>query len=58
MVYTGRQYWVYDANNKLPGYPKPLTDLGLPAFLEYVDGAMMWGHNGKTYFFSGTMYWR
>ncbi|KAG8236649.1 hypothetical protein J437_LFUL016988 [Ladona fulva] len=32
--------------------------IGLPESLEKVDGAMVWGHNSKTYFFSGTMYWR
>ena len=28
-------------------------DMGLPADLARVDGAMRWGHNDKTYFFSG-----
>ena len=27
--------------------------LGLPDTLEKVDGAMKWGYNQKTYFFSG-----
>jgi hypothetical protein len=27
--------------------------LGLPDTLEKVDGAMRWGYNDKTYFFSG-----
>ncbi|KAF4521068.1 hypothetical protein B566_EDAN012367 [Ephemera danica] len=58
IFFIGNQYWLYDANQKEPGYPKPLTDLGLPESLDHVDGAMVWGHNGKTYFFSGTMYWR
>ena len=33
-----------------------LQDMGLPADLERVDGAMRWGHNDKTYFFSGGIF--
>lgn len=51
-------YYVFDANNLMPGYPKPIHHLGLPKELDHIDAAMVWGHNGKTYFFSGTMYWR
>ncbi|XP_071645712.1 matrix metalloproteinase-2 isoform X1 [Temnothorax longispinosus] len=58
VFFIGREYYVFDANNLEPGYPKPLTYLGLPAALQKIDGAMVWGHNGKTYFFSGSMYWR
>ncbi|XP_011864181.1 PREDICTED: matrix metalloproteinase-14-like isoform X2 [Vollenhovia emeryi] len=58
VFFIGREYYVFDANNLEPGYPKPLTYLGLPASLEKIDGAMVWGHNGRTYFFSGPMYWR
>ena len=32
---------------------KSLQKLGLPASLEKIDGAMRWGYNDKTYFFSG-----
>lgn len=58
VFFIGREYYVFNANNLVPGYPKPLTYLGLPASLEKIDGAMVWGHNGRTYFFSGSMYWR
>ncbi|KAH9376622.1 hypothetical protein HPB48_005833 [Haemaphysalis longicornis] len=54
----GVQYWLFNSNKALPGYPRPLTNLGLPASLSHVDAAMVWGHNGKTYFFSGEQYWR
>ncbi|KAH7960273.1 hypothetical protein HPB49_018491 [Dermacentor silvarum] len=56
--FIGRQYWLFSSNRPLPGYPRPLTNLGLPASLTHVDAAMVWGHNGKTYFFSGDQYWR
>ncbi|XP_077510510.1 matrix metalloproteinase-2-like isoform X2 [Amblyomma americanum] len=56
--FIGRKYWLFSSNHPLPGYPRPLTNLGLPASLSHVDAAMVWGHNGKTYFFSGDQYWR
>ncbi|PSN44382.1 hypothetical protein C0J52_10927 [Blattella germanica] len=58
VFFIGKKYYLYNGNQLEWGYPKPLTYLGLPESLEKVDGAMIWGHNGKTYFFSGTMYWK
>lgn len=58
IFFIGKQYWIFDENKALPGYPKPLTDLGIPDDIEKIDAAMVWGHNKKTYLFSGTMYWR
>ncbi|KAL4091884.1 hypothetical protein QTP88_026496 [Uroleucon formosanum] len=58
VFFIGRQYYLFDGNNPLRGYPKPLTTLGLPEELDRVDAAFVWGHNSKTYIFSGTMYWR
>jgi matrix metalloproteinase-16 (membrane-inserted) len=55
---SGKLYYLYNGNELERGFPKPLTNLGLPESLEKIDGAMVWGHNGKTYFFSGTMYWK
>lgn len=51
-------FYVFQAVALEPGYPKPLTALGLPSTLDKIDAAMIWGHNSKTYLFSGTMYWR
>lgn len=51
-------YYVFDANYLVAGYPKPIQYLGLPKDLDHIDAAMVWGHNGKTYFFSQTMYWK
>lgn len=58
VFFIGREYYVFNANILEAGYPKPLSYLGLPPSLEKIDGAMVWGHNGRTYFFSGSMYWR
>lgn len=58
MFFSGQRYWTFDGNVLLPGYPRPLTDLGLPADLKRVDATLVWGHNGQTYFFAGNQYWR
>jgi len=44
-------------NSHLLQGPLPLTNLGLPKTLTHIDGAMTWGYNKKTYFFSGSSYW-
>jgi len=49
---------VFSGNVLLQGYPKALTELGLPEELDHVDAAAVWGHNSATYIFSGTMYWK
>lgn len=51
-------YYVFNSNVLEEGYPKPLTHLGLPAYLDKIDAALVWGHNNRTYFYSGTLYWR
>lgn len=58
LTVAGKEYYVYDANKLVEGYPKPLTHLGLPETLTHIDDAMVWGYNGRTYLFSGSMYWR
>lgn len=58
VFFVGDKYYVFSGVTLVHGYPKPLTHLGLPDTLKQVDGAMVWGHNGKTYFFSGEDYWR
>ncbi|GIY98429.1 matrix metalloproteinase-17 [Caerostris extrusa] len=58
VFFTGKKFWLFSANQLEPGYPRPLTDLGLPEHLTHIDAAMVWGHNGKTYFFSGKEYWK
>ncbi|KAL3274574.1 hypothetical protein HHI36_015957 [Cryptolaemus montrouzieri] len=58
VFFIKNRYYLFMGNRLEHGYPRPLTDLGLPHYLPKIDGAMVWGHNGKTYFFSGNMYWK
>lgn len=58
VFFVGDRYYVFLNNEVEHGYPKLLTHLGLPRELKKIDGAMVWGHNGKTYFYSGNRYWK
>ncbi|KAK9883688.1 hypothetical protein WA026_001874 [Henosepilachna vigintioctopunctata] len=58
VFFIGNKYYLFSGNRLEHGYPRPLTDLGMPRHLKKLDGAMVWGHNGKTYFYSENMYWR
>ncbi|BES95658.1 matrix metalloproteinase [Nesidiocoris tenuis] len=58
VFFIGRWFYVFDGTALEPTYPRPLTTLGLPKTVEKIDAAMIWGYNSKTYFFSGTMYWK
>lgn len=54
----GNEYWVYSASNLDRGYPKKLTNLGLPPDVQRVDAAFNWGRNKRTYIFAGDRYWK
>ncbi|XP_065215869.1 matrix metalloproteinase-2-like isoform X2 [Planococcus citri] len=58
IFFIGREIYTYKGQRLMRGYPKPLTTYGLPGWLDHIDAALVWGHNHKTYFYSGKSYWR
>ncbi|XP_041662201.1 collagenase 3-like [Cheilinus undulatus] len=58
-LFEGKQYWGIKAYAKTlrPGYPKPLTNLGLPSSVQKVDAAVYEPTSRKTFIFVGGQYW-
>ncbi|XP_077305924.1 matrix metalloproteinase-25 [Lithobates pipiens] len=50
------QFLVFKDTLVEPGYPRHLSDFGLDT--DSIDGAFVWKHNKKTYFFRHNRFWR
>jgi len=50
--FRGSYYWRYTDKTKDPGYPKAIKE-GFAGIPDNVDAALVWGGNGKIYFFKG-----
>ncbi|XP_038065981.1 matrix metalloproteinase-24-like [Patiria miniata] len=54
VFFKGAKYWVYYGQYAMPGYPRPVAELGLPSGL---DAALAF-NSAKTYFFKKNQMWR
>ncbi|KAJ8981662.1 hypothetical protein NQ317_017282, partial [Molorchus minor] len=58
ILFTGKNFWVYDGTNFVEDSPKPLTEYGLPDYLNELDAVQTWRKNRKTYFYKSERFWR
>ncbi|XP_030759308.1 stromelysin-3-like [Sitophilus oryzae] len=58
VLFTGNQYWVSDGSRFIENSPLPLSNYGLPDYLDSIDAVQLWAKNGKTYFYKNDRFWR
>lgn len=58
VFFSGNEYWIYTASTLERGFPRKLTNLGLPPDVQRVDAAFNWSKNKKTYIFVKDQFWR
>uniref|UniRef100_T1IJX9 Peptidase metallopeptidase domain-containing protein n=1 Tax=Strigamia maritima TaxID=126957 RepID=T1IJX9_STRMM len=58
VFFTGNQYYLFDGNKITSPEPLSLANISLPAYVDKLDAALIWGKNLKTYFFYNDEYWR
>ncbi|XP_023273518.1 collagenase 3-like isoform X1 [Seriola lalandi dorsalis] len=56
LLFKDRKVWAFTGYNPVPGYPKPLTSLGLPSHVRKIDAALYDTRSRKTLFFVGNSY--
>ena len=50
LLFQGNQYWCFISTSMESGYPRDISQLGLPAD---IDSAFVWSGNGRIYFTKG-----
>ncbi|XP_022079404.1 72 kDa type IV collagenase-like [Acanthaster planci] len=55
VFFKGPNYWLYRGRRPLPGYPRPISELGLP---DDIDAVVMLQRYNTTYFFKDHQVWR
>ncbi|XP_032432678.1 collagenase 3-like [Xiphophorus hellerii] len=53
LLFKGSKVWAFSGTQLVQGYPKSLSEFGLPSFLTKVDAAFQDTRSGKTYLFWG-----
>ncbi|CAL4120847.1 unnamed protein product [Meganyctiphanes norvegica] len=58
VFFIGKYFYVHNGDRLEEGYPKPITEFGLPEVLTELDSVFFWPRAEKLYFFSRNLYWR
>ncbi|KAM8977656.1 stromelysin-1-like [Pelodytes ibericus] len=56
-LFKGRQHWATSGFKMLWGYPRDISEFGLPSSVQKIDAAMYLKNERKIIFFVGDQYW-